>query len=68
MQKHLTSLFSALSLLTLNAVAYTPSTHAQSITPAPDGTGTIIHHNGNTYHIQGEERMPTFFTPSSNSA
>jgi filamentous hemagglutinin family protein len=27
--------------------------HAQSITPTPDGTGTIIHHNGNTYHIDG---------------
>ncbi|MGB0561549.1 MAG: CHAT domain-containing protein [Spirulinaceae cyanobacterium] len=31
----------------------TRSAHAQSITPAPDGTGTIIHHNGNTYHITG---------------
>ncbi|MEM8639315.1 MAG: CHAT domain-containing protein [Cyanobacteria bacterium P01_G01_bin.54] len=26
---------------------------AQSITPAPDGTGTVVHYNGNTYHIQG---------------
>ncbi|NEO85354.1 MAG: CHAT domain-containing protein [Spirulina sp. SIO3F2] len=26
---------------------------AQSITVAPDGTGTIIDHNGNTYHIEG---------------
>ncbi|NER96578.1 MAG: DUF4347 domain-containing protein [Symploca sp. SIO1B1] len=26
---------------------------AQSITPAPDGTGTIINHNGNTYNIDG---------------
>ncbi|MEM8641166.1 MAG: CHAT domain-containing protein [Cyanobacteria bacterium P01_G01_bin.54] len=26
---------------------------AQSIIAAPDGTGTIIHHNGNTYHIKG---------------
>ncbi|MGB0562131.1 MAG: CHAT domain-containing protein [Spirulinaceae cyanobacterium] len=26
---------------------------AQSIAPAPDGTGTIVHHNGNTYHISG---------------
>ncbi|NEO88185.1 MAG: DUF4347 domain-containing protein [Spirulina sp. SIO3F2] len=26
---------------------------AQSITAAPDGTGTIIHYNGNTYHITG---------------
>ncbi|NJN74135.1 MAG: filamentous hemagglutinin N-terminal domain-containing protein, partial [Limnothrix sp. RL_2_0] len=27
--------------------------YAQSITAAPDGTGTIIQHQGNTYHIQG---------------
>jgi len=26
---------------------------AQSITPTADGTGTIINHNGNTYHIDG---------------
>ena len=26
---------------------------AQSITPAADGTGTIINHNGNTYQIDG---------------
>ncbi|NEO87790.1 MAG: CHAT domain-containing protein [Spirulina sp. SIO3F2] len=26
---------------------------AQSITTAPDGTGTIVDHDGNTYHIQG---------------
>lgn len=26
---------------------------AQSITATPDGTGTIINHNGNTYHITG---------------
>ncbi|MEM8642642.1 MAG: DUF4347 domain-containing protein [Cyanobacteria bacterium P01_G01_bin.54] len=26
---------------------------AQSITAAPDGTGTIIQHQGQTYHIQG---------------
>ncbi|NET59754.1 MAG: DUF4347 domain-containing protein [Symploca sp. SIO2E6] len=26
---------------------------AQSITATPDGTGTIINHNGNTYNIQG---------------
>ena len=26
---------------------------AQSITTAPDGTGTIIHHQGNIYHIGG---------------
>ncbi|MGB0560809.1 MAG: CHAT domain-containing protein [Spirulinaceae cyanobacterium] len=26
---------------------------AQSIVPAADGTGTMIHHNGNTYHIEG---------------
>ncbi|NER45169.1 MAG: DUF4347 domain-containing protein [Symploca sp. SIO1A3] len=26
---------------------------AQSITSAPDGTGTIINHNGNTYNING---------------
>ncbi|NEP58480.1 MAG: DUF4347 domain-containing protein, partial [Symploca sp. SIO2G7] len=26
---------------------------AQSITPAADGTGTMINHNGNTYHIDG---------------
>jgi len=26
---------------------------AQSITPAADGTGTIINHNGNTYNING---------------
>ncbi|NER25329.1 MAG: DUF4347 domain-containing protein [Symploca sp. SIO1C2] len=26
---------------------------AQSITSAPDGTGTVINHNGNTYNIQG---------------
>lgn len=26
---------------------------AQSITPAPDGTGTVIHHDGHTYRITG---------------
>ena len=26
---------------------------SQSITVAPDGTGTLIHHNGNTYQIDG---------------
>ncbi|NEO88178.1 MAG: DUF4347 domain-containing protein, partial [Spirulina sp. SIO3F2] len=31
----------------------TAPTVAQSMTAAPDGTGTIIHHNGDTYHIQG---------------
>ncbi|NEO83855.1 MAG: filamentous hemagglutinin N-terminal domain-containing protein, partial [Spirulina sp. SIO3F2] len=30
-----------------------PSLYAQSITTAPDGTGTIIQHQDNTYHIQG---------------
>ncbi|NEO87035.1 MAG: CHAT domain-containing protein [Spirulina sp. SIO3F2] len=30
-----------------------PALYAQSITAASDGTGTIIQHNGNTYHIQG---------------
>ncbi|MEM8641176.1 MAG: CHAT domain-containing protein [Cyanobacteria bacterium P01_G01_bin.54] len=28
-------------------------TVAQSITAAPDGTGTTVEHNGNTYHISG---------------
>ncbi|MEM8640680.1 MAG: DUF4347 domain-containing protein [Cyanobacteria bacterium P01_G01_bin.54] len=30
-----------------------PPTVAQSITAAPDGTGTLIHYNGNTYEITG---------------
>ncbi|MCW6039052.1 filamentous hemagglutinin N-terminal domain-containing protein, partial [Spirulina subsalsa FACHB-351] len=46
--KHIIPL--ALSLLPLG---YTTTLQAQSITPAPDGVSTLIHHNGNTYHIQG---------------
>ncbi|MGB0560676.1 MAG: CHAT domain-containing protein [Spirulinaceae cyanobacterium] len=35
------------------ALAFSSSALAQSITAAPDGTGTIITIDGNTYHIQG---------------
>lgn len=35
------------------ALGFTPSVQAQSITSAADGVGTVIQHNGNTYHIQG---------------
>ena len=38
--------FTFFTLLTLKV-------RAQSITSAPDGVGTIIHHNGNTYNITG---------------
>ncbi|MEM8642823.1 MAG: filamentous hemagglutinin N-terminal domain-containing protein [Cyanobacteria bacterium P01_G01_bin.54] len=43
------------ALFTACLVGITPinPTLAQSITPAPDGTGTIINYNGNTYHITG---------------
>ncbi|MGB0560319.1 MAG: CHAT domain-containing protein [Spirulinaceae cyanobacterium] len=34
-------------------LAILPRAQAQNITPAPDGTGTIIQHQGHTYHIQG---------------
>ncbi|NEO86141.1 MAG: DUF4347 domain-containing protein [Spirulina sp. SIO3F2] len=44
-----TALFAALPL-SLWAVQ---PLYAQSITTAPDGTSTIIQHQGNTYHIQG---------------
>ncbi|NEO87682.1 MAG: CHAT domain-containing protein [Spirulina sp. SIO3F2] len=40
------------SPLLLSLSLATPSL-AQSITAAPDGTGTLIQHHGNTYHIQG---------------
>lgn len=42
-------------ILTTAALALNPfqDTLAQTITPAADGTGTIINHNGNTYHITG---------------
>ncbi|NEO85297.1 MAG: DUF4347 domain-containing protein [Spirulina sp. SIO3F2] len=42
---------SILSIVLCN-VGLTPS-WAQSITAAPDGTGTVIHHNGNLYTIDG---------------
>ncbi|NEO86142.1 MAG: DUF4347 domain-containing protein [Spirulina sp. SIO3F2] len=44
-----TALFTALPL---SLWAIQPL-YAQSITATPDGTGTIIQHQGNTYHIQG---------------
>ncbi|NEO83798.1 MAG: CHAT domain-containing protein [Spirulina sp. SIO3F2] len=38
----------------ISVASLTPSLAvAQSIVPAADGTGTMIHHNGSTYHIQG---------------
>ncbi|MGB0560675.1 MAG: CHAT domain-containing protein [Spirulinaceae cyanobacterium] len=40
------------SPLFLSLLLATPS-FAQSITAAPDGTGTIINFDGNTYHLQG---------------
>ncbi|MGB0562866.1 MAG: DUF4347 domain-containing protein [Spirulinaceae cyanobacterium] len=42
-------------LLTACLLPFAPLNHtlAQSITPAPDGTGTLINYNGNTYHITG---------------
>ncbi|WP_204101792.1 MULTISPECIES: filamentous hemagglutinin N-terminal domain-containing protein, partial [Spirulina sp. CCY15215] len=43
-----------LLLLTGLIAARPPTAQAQtSITAAPDGTGTIINYNGNTYHING---------------
>ncbi|MGB0562950.1 MAG: DUF4347 domain-containing protein [Spirulinaceae cyanobacterium] len=42
-----------LSLCTCICLLAPHRTLAQSITAAPDGTGTIIHYNGNTYHITG---------------
>ncbi|NEO85355.1 MAG: CHAT domain-containing protein [Spirulina sp. SIO3F2] len=49
-----TSRFGLSAMLTLSiwGLVATPL-YAQSITVAPDGTGTIIQHNGKTYHIQG---------------
>ncbi len=41
-----------LALLALWAFS-APHTRAQSITPAPDGTGTVVQHQGNVYHIDG---------------
>ncbi|MDB9493757.1 DUF4347 domain-containing protein [Spirulina major CS-329] len=35
------------------SLGVTHHAYAQSITPAPDGVGTIIEYNGNTYHIGG---------------
>ncbi|WP_072622563.1 DUF4347 domain-containing protein [Spirulina major] len=40
-------------LLTLGSLGIPQVAIAQSITPAPDGTGSIIHYNGNTYTIGG---------------
>ncbi|NEO87661.1 MAG: DUF4347 domain-containing protein, partial [Spirulina sp. SIO3F2] len=37
----------------LKFTVWTAPTIAQSIMAAPDSTGTIIQHNGNTYYIQG---------------
>ncbi|WP_072620342.1 hypothetical protein [Spirulina major] len=39
--------------LTLTLFALGNAAYAQSITPAPDGVGTVINHNGNTYYIGG---------------
>ncbi len=42
-----------LPLFTLGSLGIPSAAIAQSITPAPDGTGTIINYNGNIYHITG---------------
>ena len=42
-----------LSLISLSLFSLTLKANAQSITPAPDGTGTIVELNGNTYNISG---------------
>ncbi|NEO87252.1 MAG: DUF4347 domain-containing protein [Spirulina sp. SIO3F2] len=44
---------STLSLLALFCLSRSPAAIAQSITAAPDGTGTVINHNGQTYTISG---------------
>ncbi|MEC4806729.1 MAG: DUF4347 domain-containing protein, partial [Jaaginema sp. PMC 1080.18] len=41
------------SLALLGLTSFTAPVLAQSITPTPDGTGTVIQHNGNTYTITG---------------
>jgi len=41
-----------LALAALLARAPLPA-RAQSIAPAPDGTGTLVEYQGNTYHISG---------------
>jgi filamentous hemagglutinin family protein len=43
----------ALCSLIFGLSFYPPPTLAQSVTASPDGTGTIIQHNGNTYTITG---------------
>ncbi len=46
-------LVKSLFLLPLALLLFTSKVKAQSITTAPDGVGTIINHNGNTYNITG---------------
>ncbi|NES25070.1 MAG: filamentous hemagglutinin N-terminal domain-containing protein, partial [Symploca sp. SIO3E6] len=52
MKNQLTKLLSLLLCYWAFHLRITPVA-AQSITPAADGTGTIINHNGNTYNIDG---------------
>ncbi|NEO84449.1 MAG: DUF4347 domain-containing protein [Spirulina sp. SIO3F2] len=42
-----------ISLLAMTCLGLPQAALAQSITAAPDGTGTVIKHNGNTYSITG---------------
>ena len=42
-----------LSLVSLSLFSFNLKATAQSITPAPDGTGTLVELNGNTYNISG---------------
>ncbi|NEO85356.1 MAG: filamentous hemagglutinin N-terminal domain-containing protein, partial [Spirulina sp. SIO3F2] len=50
---YLRSLVCTISLIVSNTSFPAPPIRAQSITAAPDGTGTMITIDGNTYHIQG---------------
>ncbi|MDY6786237.1 MAG: DUF4347 domain-containing protein [Cyanobacteriota bacterium] len=43
----------------LGLATFLPPTLAQSIAPTPDGTGTVIQHNGNTYTITGGTQAGT---------
>ncbi|MDY6785808.1 MAG: DUF4347 domain-containing protein [Cyanobacteriota bacterium] len=50
----------AITLLPLLGLAtFLPPTLAQNITPTPDGTRTVIQHNGNTYTITGGTQAGT---------